>query len=82
MAKQVEKYNAKARKSSSRPTKKAKHAVAKEGNVDTIEADANASIITPKTKEQKEADRKERLRQEVFPPTAFVKYFTDLDISS
>ena len=58
-----ERYNAKARKS--RPGKRSKHSH-NSGDVDTqATVDPNADIVAPKSKEQREADRRERLRQEV-----------------
>ena len=58
-----ERHNAKARKS--RPGKRPKHSH-NSGDVDTqTTIDPNADIVTQKSKEQREADRRERLRQEV-----------------
>lgn len=63
MGHQRERFNAKGRKSS-RPTKRSKHAHNLDDSMQS-NADPNADIVVPKTKEQKEADRRERLRQEV-----------------
>ncbi len=64
-----ERYNAKARQSSASHKKKGKR---KKGGADDSthiqEFDVNAEIIVPKSQEQKEEDRKERLKQEVRRP--------------
>lgn len=57
-------YNAKGRQSTSGSRKKGKRR-AQAGNPTQPEFDPNASIVVPKSEEQKELDRRERLRQEV-----------------
>jgi ATP-dependent RNA helicase DHX37/DHR1 len=67
MSQVPKKFNAKARQSTAGSRKKG-HLKRKreEGQVVQMEeADPNASIFVPKTKEQKEQERKEKLRQEV-----------------
>lgn len=56
-------YNAKARHSTAGQRKKGK----RRNNVATAETelDSNAAVLAPKSDEQKELDRRERLRQEV-----------------
>jgi ATP-dependent RNA helicase DHX37/DHR1 len=58
-------YNSKARQSTAGARKKGK---LKRGSRSEAEepADCNAAIITPKTKEEKEIERKEKLLQEVY----------------
>ena len=60
-------YNAKARRSSAAPKKKKRNnSETKPGSdFDVDTPDPNVTIHTPRTKEQKENDKKERLRQEV-----------------
>jgi ATP-dependent RNA helicase DHX37/DHR1 len=58
-------FNAKARKSSAGPSKRRR----RDDDNDTIDppdaVDPNAEIFVPRTKEEKEMDKKERLRLEV-----------------
>ncbi|KAJ7644132.1 P-loop containing nucleoside triphosphate hydrolase protein [Roridomyces roridus] len=56
-----EKFNSKARQSTAGSRKKGK---TRNKNSDTV-ADPNADIVVPKTKEQQELDRKEKLRAEL-----------------
>lgn len=58
-----ERFNAKARKSS-RPNKRSKRIHREDGQTEDA-ADPNSEIHIPKPKEVKEAERRERLRQEV-----------------
>lgn len=58
-----ERYNARARKSS-RPAKRAKHSH-NVGEAVAANNDPNVEIHIPKSMEQKDAERRERLRQEV-----------------
>lgn len=60
---QRERYNAKARKSSSRPSKRVKRAHDTLGAPEI--ADSNADIVVPKSRELKEEERRQRLREEV-----------------
>ena len=71
-----ERHNAKARKS--RPGKRPKHSH-NSGDADTqTTIDPNADIVNPKSKEQREADRRERLRQEVsFQLKNLVEQYTE-----
>ena len=61
------KYNAKARRSTagSGSKKKAKQPRTQDGDSNSKPLDPNAIIHIPRTKEEKEDDRKDRLRQEV-----------------
>lgn len=60
------KFNAKARHSTAGSRKKGKPKRRREEDEPSpVEEDPNASILVPKSKESKEAERKERLRQEV-----------------
>ena len=58
-----ERFNAKARKAS-RPTKRTKHAHDEPADANE-NTEPNALIHVPKSKEQKDEERRERLRQEV-----------------
>ena len=58
-----ERYNAKARQSSVGGKKKAKRARGA-AEVDAA-ADTNADIVTPKTDEEKERERKERMKEQL-----------------
>lgn len=62
-----EAYNAKGRQSTagSRKKGKAKKKDKSELPFDEPQNNANAAILTPKTREEKEAERKEKLLQEV-----------------
>lgn len=62
-----EKFNAKARQSTAGSRKRGKPKKTKtEGELSAVvTVDSNADIFIPKTKEEKEQDRKEKLRQEV-----------------
>jgi hypothetical protein len=65
------KFNAKARKSTAGSRKKGKPSRRREeGEPPPVQEDPNASILVLKTKETKEAERREKLRQEVcyMPP--------------
>lgn len=59
-----ERHNAKARQSTAGQRKKGKRK-ASSSNIKEPEYDPNAEVIVPKSEEQKELDRRERLKQEV-----------------
>lgn len=59
-----ERYNAKARQSST-SHKKRRRKTNDPNDPQTQDVDVNADIIVPKSQEKKELDRKERLKQEV-----------------
>lgn len=59
-----ERHNAKARQSTAGQRKKGKRK-ASAVTVQDPDYDPNAEIIAPKSEEQREADRRERLKQEV-----------------
>lgn len=62
-----ERHNAKARQSTtdSHKKKSERNKSSASDSVEVPELDVNAEVITPKTQEQKELDRKEKLKQEV-----------------
>lgn len=61
-----ERYNAKARQSTAGPShKKGKKKSLSGSKSDPASSDPNAAIHVPKTKDDKDLDRKEKLRQEV-----------------
>ena len=63
-----QRYNAKARQSTvggSSHKKKGKRKLQEPPPQDASEVDPNAEIVVPKSEEQKELDRREKLRQEV-----------------
>lgn len=59
----TKKFNAKARQSTAGSHKKSSHKRDRDAKIEVN--DPNASILVPKTKEQKEQEHKEKLRQEV-----------------
>jgi ATP-dependent RNA helicase DHX37/DHR1 len=69
-------FNAKARQSSAGGRKKNRKAQAEV--VGEVAQDSNAEVILPRTKEQKERDKKDRLQFEVWFPWSF-QDVTDVD---
>lgn len=68
-----ERYNAKARQSSTSHKKKGRKKKDSLSDPQIQDVDVNADIVVPKSQEQKELDRKERLTQEVYPiPTPWI----------
>lgn len=60
-----ERYNAKARGSTAGSSHKKKGKRREKDTTDSVQHDPNAEIVVPKSEDQKNAERKERLRQEV-----------------
>lgn len=72
-------YNAKARQSTAGSRKKGKRK-AKVPEATEPAQDPNAEVISRKSDEQKELDRKERLRQEVRPTYFLYSAFLDVPV--
>lgn len=71
-----ERYNAKARQATAGGSKKKGKVGKRKPHIDdkTQDSDPNALFHTPKTNEEKELDRKEKLKQEVCLPSSQIRF--------